>query len=231
MSAAQDSALAFMLTEQSEEVKLQELQRVQDEIALIKGKARAKKTVAERPMHIVSAPSVAPGPIAPPLPVKGTLDAASFMQAIRQAGRRVNDKGVSYTDQNEVRGDTIKAIAGFIGWNPRESFGSQEQNARAMASRMLSKRQDHGMTREELRSASRSLTGYVAGMPDRIARCVDNLKARAVTATEAMIQHEKDSQDMSRGTQARLLSEGLAQVERERIEQIRADIRAMGFEP
>jgi hypothetical protein len=148
------------------------------------------------------------------LPQVGSLDARSFIITLRKAN-----------DRNEQ----IKAIHAFVGYDMAGDFGTQEAAARTKAQRELSGRPIQGMTRSESRAAARSMTGFVAGLPDDNKRTLANLRAREVAAVEAMLQHEKDAANVERGEAERILSAGLAEVERERLTQIRADIAAMGF--
>lgn len=142
----------------------------------------------------------------------GTINAKDFILAMRKT-----------TDRNEQ----IKLIMAYVGYDSRQNFGPQEAAARLKATRELSGKPIQGLSREELRACNRNLRGVVAGLPDTAARKLADLKAREVAAVEAMIQHEKDGRDMARSDNDRMLSDGLASVERERLFQIRADIKAL----
>lgn len=122
------------------------------------------------------------------MPDRNTLDAKSFLQAMLNAGRRINDKGGRYTDPKEVRNDQIQAIHAFVGYDPTANFGGQEVAARAEASRRLSgKPIVLGPTKEEQRAASRSAIGFIAGLPKPEARILANLQAREQAAVDAII--------------------------------------------
>jgi hypothetical protein len=143
------------------------------------------------------------------------------MSAIRSAGKRRNDQGVMTTAPMEVRGDMIKAIDAFIGYDIGGNFGSQDTNARMLAARLLNPVKDNGPSREEQRSAARSLQGFVAGLPDNHAKHLANLRAQAEKATEALIECEKVGNEVG------------AAVERERLNGeagIYAQIKALGFD-
>jgi hypothetical protein len=164
------------------------------------------------------------------LPQKGTLDAAGFMAAIKVAGRRLNDFGHPYTDQGQVRHDMIRAIASYIGYDPRGNFGAQDIAARAQAMRDL-KVVKVTAGPPVLRNASKSIAGYVHGMPDTRAKALSNLRAQGEATLSSIIEHEKAAMDMSRSDNERRLSEGLAKLDRERLSHIHTDIRAMGEKP
>jgi len=183
---------------------------------------------AAMPVLVVARPKKV-APIPQPVVTKkaGTLDAKGFMKAMLHAGRRLSDNGIPFTNQVEMRNDEIKAIESYVGYDYGGDFGSQEIAARTKAKRELSGRPIQGPTREESRAASRSLSGYVAGVPDTIQRKLGDLKGREQAAIDSMIGHEKDAADLARPEADRLLSSGLADVERERIQQIREDIDAL----
>lgn len=127
----------------------------------------------------------------PALPIAGTVDASTFMQMMRTAGQRRNDKGRLFTDQSFVRNDQIKAIAAYIGYDNSKNFGPQEQAARAKANRELSGRPIQGQTIEEKRAVSRSLHGFVAGVPDMQAKTLADLRGRETFLTDSMIEAHK----------------------------------------
>lgn len=186
-------------------------------------KAKRNDGSQAAPIHNKSnAPGVA-------LPEKGTLDAAGFMTAIKSAGKRLNDQGVPYTDQSEVRNDTIKAISAYVGYDTRGSFGAQDVAARQLASRQLGKVIAKGPARAEQKSVERSLAGFVAGLPDTTTRTLADLQGREAASAEAMIQHEKNAEDPTRSELQRMQDKALAAVEAERIASIRIDIQRMGF--
>lgn len=134
-------------------------------------------TVIGRNIHetgeVAAPPTTAPKPCAPSLPAAGTLDAKAFMKAVRWA---------------KTRDEIIAAIAGYVGYDNRRDFGSQDQAAKAKAQRELAgNKVVGGPTRSEERTAARSLQGFVAGMPHPAQRILLNLQARERAAAEAMI--------------------------------------------
>lgn len=149
--------------------------------------------------------------------VPGTLDAAAFMAAARKAGQRINDEGKPYFNMAEVRGDTIKAIAGYIGYDPRGDFGAQDIAARAQAMRDL-KVTKVTAGPAVLRNASKSLNGFVSGLPDVKAKALANLRAQAEGIVETIAESTKAG------------DEGKVALERERLSHVRQQIRDMGFE-
>src|SRR5208282_1765648 len=104
------------------------------------------------------------------MPEVGSLDAAGFTAAMRNAGKRPfkahNAAGeeiqIIRVEQKEVRGDIIKAIhafgggtAPYSGYDPKGNFGAQEQAARSRASIELGFRKTNGLTRQEYRTAAK----------------------------------------------------------------------------
>jgi hypothetical protein len=230
-TTAHDAALAYLYAQHVTE---------QAEVFRQKTSVVVKVTMSPEPSKKV-APKKVPAPIhgAPTMqgmvmPERGSLDAKGFMLEVRNAGRRINQDGFPYTDQREVRGDIIKAIHAFmyetrkdqkvhVGYDPTRDFGSQETAARMLASREIK----GAPSVSHIAAPSRSFSGYVAGMPDSHARRLADLQGREMAAVDAMLAHQKEADDTSRPQAARTLSQGLAEVERERLSAIRADILAL----
>lgn len=147
-----------------------------------KKQATAKNQAA--PIHSkASAPGVT-------LSTGDKLDAKSFILAMRNAGKRWVEKdgvGRQVFDRNHERNDQIQAIASYCGYDNSRDFGSQQQAAMAQAQREMRGYQPAGPSREEQRSAHRSMTGYVHGMPLPSQKLLANLRAREQAAAEAMI--------------------------------------------
>lgn len=159
-----------------------------------------------------------PGPPGVALTDRGTLDAKAFLLALRDAGKRSFEttdpvtgevRHVVKVDQREVRNDTIRAIHSFyyevrhgvkvhVGYDTTKDFGSQETAARALAQREL-RGVASGPTREEHRAASRSMAGYVAGMPLPSQKLLANLRAREQAAAEAMIDAKTPEEKLAHG--------------------------------
>lgn len=128
------------------------------------------------------------------MPERNTLDAKGFLLACRDAGKRSFEsvdqatgevRRVIKVDQTKVRDDLICAIHAYCGYDNRRDFGSQDAEARAKAQRELRGGVVPGPTREEKRSAERSMTGFVKGMPAPQQRMVRDLQARAVSLAES----------------------------------------------
>ncbi len=152
---------------------------------LPKPERKSKVAKSAAPIHDPNAgKSMTPGIS---LPERNTLDAKGFLQAMRDAGKRVSAEGKPVFQPNEVRNDQIKAIHAYCGYDNRLNFGSQDQAARAKAMRELRGVQVTGPSREEQRNAARSVAGFVAGMPKPSQRILLNLQARERAAAEAMI--------------------------------------------
>jgi hypothetical protein len=122
------------------------------------------------------------------------------------------------------RDEKICAIAGFVGYDGRLTFGEQEASATGKARAEISPLKVSGPTREEIRSAQRSAVGYVAGMPDGLKRTIQDLVGRENLAVSTRNDHVRDARDHGRTMTARKLSIGLARLESDRLIQIRADL-------
>jgi hypothetical protein len=176
---------------------------------VVKPATKTAKVATTLPSNGSNAKVAAPAVMA--LPTKGTLDAEGFFAACRKA-----------RDRNE----TIQAIAGFVGYDATRDFGSQEQEARAIARRTLSPIVK-GEDRKAQRVLAASVKGYIAGLPDHGAKSLSNLQARERLAVDTMIQCEKDASE-AKTEQDRGVALAMAQVERERLIQIRKDLAGYG---
>ena len=218
-SSVQDNAFNLLLSQQATDNARQEQLAKLNELEAENAKLRAANKAANPPKAKKSK-----APIHQVQQTKGMLrqptveSSTEFMAAIRNAGKRLNDKGVMTTAPMEVRGDIIKAIDAFVGYDIGGNFGSQDTNARMLAARLLNPVKDNSPTREELRSAARSLQGFVAGLPDNHAKHLANLRAQAEKVTDALIECEKVGNEVG------------ATVERERLSHIYSQIKSMGFE-
>jgi len=138
------------------------------------------------------------------MPERNTLDAKGFLIACRDAGKRGFEKVNEVTgevhvvvkvDQTKVRDDIIKAIHAYCGYDMSRDFGSQDTAARAQASREASgKVIVVGPSREEVKAANRSLTGFIHGMPLPAQKLLANLRAREQATAEAMIDAKTDDE-------------------------------------
>jgi hypothetical protein len=187
---------------------------------------------------------------------KEKLDAKGFLAAQREAGYRLDDNGKRYFSQADQRDDQIKAIDAFIGYDGRKDFASQELAARSQAIRELRKAQGEDLTagpdRSEKRRVNASLSGYVAGMPDNQGKDLAHLRARerlavstlieqdAKTATAAgsryvgaevmarMSDDQKPVTNKQAPDQERAKAAAFAQLEAERLQEIRRDLAVHG---
>ena len=195
----------------------EELDRLATENAKLRAAQRAANPPVKRgkraPIHSKPLSAVALGF---PLPDKGSLDAPAFVLAMRNAGRRINQDGHPYTNQAEVRGDLIKAIAGFIGYDARLDFGQQETAARTAAQRQITGKVAAGPDRVSVKSAERSLSGYIAGVPNSSDKHLNNLLAQAHRHTDDLLEYQRTGNAAAEA------------IEQERLAHIYQQIRAMG---
>lgn len=187
---------------------------------------------------------------------KEKLDAKGFLAACREAGYRLDNNGKRYFSKDDLRDDQIKAIDAFIGYDGRKDFASQELAARSQAIREIRKAQGEdltqGMDRAEKRRVNASLSGYVAGMPDNQSKNLANLEARERLAVETLIEQNaktatasgsryvgaevmaRMSEDQKPLTnkeapdQERAKAAAFAQLETERLIEIRRDLAVHG---
>lgn len=154
-----------------------------------------------------------------PVPQVGYYDASGFLLALRDAGKRLTKEGKPFHDPSQVRDDQIRAIAGFIGYDPCGDFGSQELRARMMAQRALA---PVSPVNPSPRLAG-TVHGYIAGMPNELRKRALDLQAREKMAAEAIGEHEKLAAEATDETD-RQYHTTLAMIERERLDQIQADL-------
>lgn len=126
------------------------------------------------------------------LPEVGTHDAPSFLAAVRNAGRRLSPTGKPIFDKSEERNDIIKACAGFIGWDPKESYAGNLLRCTGEARKATAPiAQRQAPLPEYSRGTKPSLDGFIAGLPDQQQHHIANLLAQEVKATEAMLAWSK----------------------------------------
>lgn len=186
-------------------------------------KVRAKAPKAPRTAKAEKAPVAAPRKIVAtiPVPAVGTLDAAGFLLAIRQAGkiRKANDAGVMITinDPAKEKADQIQAIAAFVGYDFSGAHGVQLDTARRTAQFNL----------RPVKADSKvavTVKGFVAGMPNGTAKVVNDLRARIRLATDTMLDHEKEAEKHETDSAEHATHMALATVESERIAHMRRDL-------
>lgn len=155
------------------------------------------------------------------VPPVGSLDAASFLMALREAGkiRKANDAGImiTLTDSNKEKADQIQAIAGFVGYNFSGAHGAQLDTARQRAS----------FTLRPVKVESKvtaTVAGFVAGMPNGSRRAVLDLEGRIRVATDLMLDHEKAAEQHTVDSAEYATSMALATVESERIAHMKRDL-------
>ena len=221
-----------------------------------KVKASKKKSSGEQAAPKNSAPAVLP----PNLPAKGTYDGRAFLMVLRGAGQRSKEvtnevtgevSFQTYHDPSLVREDTIKAIAGFVGYDAAGDFGEQDLAARAAAQREIKPIKSEAFRRVLV---SPTIAGFVSGKPNETAKLAVNLEARERLAADAMSAFEKVKdaptfekaiRDHFTGEPATIaplmqavkadpslaskIASELAMIEQERIRQIRTDLRALNF--
>lgn len=209
MSNATDLALAF-------------LQRKQ---ALLSSPEPSPAVSPEKPKKVKASPSPEPskavrqaepvshqpnGLVLPSMPEPGTLDAKTFIAAMRKASSQH---------------DKIHAISGFVGWDPRDSYGNQELRAFSIAKRQLNPINPTGESLEEKRNRQRESLGFVPGLPCNRTKMVQDLLARERIAAETAESLRKEAQSSFLSQEERTLKVGLALVEEERIQAIRSSLR------
>jgi hypothetical protein len=143
------------------------------------------------------------------LPAAGTIGAKAFIMMM---------------NRSKSRDEKIVAIASYIGYQTGGDFASQEMVATSQAKREISPVKVEGPTREEIRTAQRSVTGYVAGMPDALRRTVQDLIGREQLAVDARNDHVREARTKTLSWAERKLAIGLARLEQERLAVIRADL-------
>jgi hypothetical protein len=155
-----------------------------------------------------------------PVPAMGSLDAKGFLQAMKDAGMRWTEQGKPIFQPFEVRDDQIKAIAAFIGYDPKDHFGSQELRARMKAHRVLFPFASGD------RKIPLSIKGYAIGMPDPIGKKRADLEGRERMAVEAIGNHEKQANEAITD-EDRDYHLSFALLERERLSVIRQDLDSL----
>ena len=208
----QNVALAHLLTSQAEETNQADQDRMAEIRAMFdkspKGtKAhRQPKAPKERKLkalkaekEVINLPKSAPPPWAVIEP--GSVQAEGFLKMSRTA---------------KNRNEAIAAIHAYIGYDMAKDFGTQEYQAKATAARELKPIVYQAKTQA-------TVQGFVAGMPNGGEKFRQNLKARERVAVEGIIEHTKAAEGSTNEFDTTLHT-GLAQVEAERIRQIRMDL-------
>ncbi|HEY6021720.1 MAG TPA: hypothetical protein VIY48_18180 [Candidatus Paceibacterota bacterium] len=211
MTTPQNMAVAFLLGQQAEEnnrTEAEENARVRALFEGSKAKApkaakatRAKREPKETPVKPKSGPPPMVFAVEP-----GSIGAAGFLKMLRSA---------------KDRQQSIEAIHAYVGYDMAGDFGTQEYRAKAKANLELK-------PIAIVAKATPVMQGYVAGMPNNAGKFQHNLKARERLAVEGLIENLKIAESVSDEREV-TLRQGLAQVEAERIRNIRQDLnRAHG---
>ena len=200
MSNSLDSALAFCLASYSPSGDA--APKVVATVKVVKNPIKTHIVVESG--EVAAPANKLPPPVSMVLPPSGTLDAKSFLVAMRRA---------------KSRDESIAAIAAYIGYDGKVPFGTQDSRARDQAKREINPPKAEAFKR----SVIPSVMGYVAGAPDHSERAHQNLLARERHAVNMMLDHDKASNE-AKTDQERTLYAGLALVERERLIQIRKDL-------
>lgn len=131
---------------------------------------------------------------------KGSINGKQFIEAIKNAGKRMTDKinemtgevnRISIFQHSLQREDVVNAIHAYIGYDSRQNFGEQEARARQSALREI-----HPVKAEEYKRCAikPTIAGYVAGMPNAEKRLADNIQAK-VALTIDELKNEKGEFD------------------------------------
>jgi hypothetical protein len=124
---------------------------------------------------------------------KGTYNGEQFLLAIRDAGKRRIEGRIIF-DASFVREDTIRAIGGYLGFNPSRPFGAQELECRQAAQR---ERVAIKGERYKRTLTAPTVKGYVAGSYDNCAKRKSNLEAREVLVAAAIAAYSTVSDKAS----------------------------------
>ena len=216
MSLAQSAALAFVMGQHVTEEKDRQRPEVSVVVTMVPkpSKASAKVKQMGNVFPIQGSTATKDVVTAPVIPTIAKLDGKGFLVAMRNA---------------KTREERIGIITAYTGYDNAQNYGSQLLVAEMKAKKELRVGPIPGPSREEQRSAWRSASGFVAGIPDNAQKQLNDLLGREKVAAEALIQHTKDSTDLKRSSDDRTLSKGLADFEKDRLEHIRSDLKALGF--
>lgn len=195
MEQAQNAALSFMLRQQAKESA--------PPVMVVERKLRAVKAPKEsvpsnNGRELVSVPGMA-FKLAP-----GSYDAKGFMIAWRRA-----------KDRNEQ----IQAIAGYTGYDNKAVFSINEYTAMSTAKKALAPSHQLTVVKPEVETKT-----FVAGLPDNQLKRIADLVGREKMAAEALIKHETSAANLTEGSPEQLMAVAMADIERERLVAIRADL-------
>lgn len=123
----------------------------------------------------------------------GTYTGEQFLLALRDAGKR-RFQGRIVFDPAFVREDTIRAIGGYLGFNPSRPFGAQELECRQAAQR---ERVAIKGARYSRTTIAPTTAGYVAGSYDNRIKRKSNLEAREILVAAAIAAYSAVSDKAS----------------------------------
>ncbi len=210
MTTAINAALAFVLSSYAKsEATPAKVEVKESKVSKPRAKKAPKVEVSPAPVATATpSPNGATAKVV--MPEVGSLEAKGFLLMMRNA---------------KTQNERIMAIQAYCGYDMRQPYGNQEMIATMKAKREINPINATGPSREEVRQASRSAAGYVAGMPDNQRRIVQDLLAREKMAAEKRDEHvriARRNKDLS--WEERKLNLGLARLENERLASIRADL-------
>jgi hypothetical protein len=199
MEQAQNAAISFMQRQQARESAPAVIapERKLRAVKAPKESDTATTFPSSNGRELVSVPGIA-FKLSP-----GSYDARGFMIAWRRA-----------KDRNEQ----IQAIAGYTGYDNRAVFSINEYLAMSTAKKAL---YSHQLTVVENKQETKS---YVAGLPDNQLKRISDLVGREKLAADTLIAHELLASNLVEGSAEQLTSLAMADIERERLVSIRADL-------
>jgi hypothetical protein len=161
----------------------------------------------------------------------GTIDATEFFTAIKKAGRRPNVIGVLlYTTEQCQRQDEQEAIQAYIGYDNNLAHGTNLDNARTTANSNLKvKKVNLPQDKEYSRSSKPIFDGYVAGMPNKQKKLLNNLIGRVSKGLDDLLEYEIIVANDSISERTRSYNATMVELEKERVQQLNNDIRSLVF--
>lgn len=193
-------------------------------IKVSNGSSQPKRSEPKAEVVIPVVKNNLPGPILVPkhvpLPKPGTLDAAGFFFALKNAGmRRHSETGRLIRHPTLIQTDEKLAIAAYVGYEWGKPFGDQLESARHRARFDLKPEK----AKKHCRGFSPTIAGFIAGCPDLFERHIENLRAREQQALDLTLGYERAEVE-AQSEHEKLLLRGKALVERERLSVIRQDL-------
>lgn len=175
-----------------------------------------KQTLSRKPKEEVKP---APPQVLPDnMPAIGSLDGKGYIMAVRNAGK--NAAGLF--DKSLERADIMRAIHGYIGYSPTEDFGAQEYRARSKAMLELRPVKSEAYSRTKV---APTIKGFVHGSNNPTEKKIADLKARIQIASESQAENLSKAHNESFQIADRELALTLADVEEERIENMREELK------